>query len=99
MSSHSKLSKDTIDKILERATTIVERDKFSEDGEYVTQALLEIERDRLESLEFERISIVDNAIVITLYEAEEVLDGMFCGNNPSRTWFEMLLASAKGCKQ
>ena len=98
MSSHSKLSKDTIDKILERATTIVERDKFCEDGEYVTQALLKIERDRLESLEFERFSIVDNAIVITLDEAEEVLDGMFWGINPTRTWFEMLLASAKGCK-
>ena len=99
MSSHSKLSEHTIDKILERATTIVERDKFCEDGEYVTQALLKIERDRLKTLEFERFSIVDNAIVITLDEAEEVLDGMFCGNNPSRTWFEMLLASAKGCKQ
>ena len=99
MSSHSKLSKDTIDKILERATTIVERDKFCEDGEYVTQALLEIERDRLESLEFERFSIVDNAIVLTLDEAEEVLDGMFLGISPIRTWFENLLASAKGYKR
>ena len=99
MSSHSKLSEHTIDTILERATTIVERDKFSEDGEYVTQALLEIERDRLKTLEFERFSIVDNAIVITLDEAEEVLDGMFCSNNPTRTWFEKLLASAKGYKR
>ena len=99
MTSHSKLSKQTIDKILERATTIVERDKFTEDGEYVTQALLQMERDRLETLEFERLSVVDNAIVITLDEAEEILDGMFCGNNPTRTWFEKLLASAKGYKR
>ena len=93
------MSEHTIDKILERATTIVERDKFCEDGEYVTQALLEIERDRLKTLEFERFSIVDNAIVLTLDEAEKVLDGMFCGNNPCRTWFEKLIATAKGYKR
>ena len=96
MTNQSKLSSDAIDKILEYATTVVERDgHFDDDGCYVVQSLIKIERDRLENLKFDNTRIVDKAIVLTVEQAEQILDGMYCGLNPQREWLQELIKNAK----
>ena len=97
MTDQIKLSSDAIDKILEHATTVVEHDgRFDGDGCYghVVQTLIKIERERLENLKFDRSCIVDNAIVLTVRQAEQILNGMYCGLNPQRVWLERLIAKA-----
>ena len=96
MTNQSKLSSDAIDKILEYATTVVERDgHFDDDGCYVVQSLIKIERDHLENLKFDNTRIVDKAIVLTVEQAEQILDGMYCGLNPQREWLQELIKNAK----
>lgn len=96
MGNQSKLSSDAIDKILEYATTVVERDgHFDDDGCYVVQSLIKIERDRLENLKFDNTRIVDKAIVLTVEQAEQILEGMYCGLNPQREWLQELIKNAK----
>lgn len=96
MGNQSKLSSDAIEKILEHATTVVERDgHFDDDGCYVVQSLIKIERDRLENLKFDNTRIVDKAIVLTVEEAEQILEGMYCGLNPQREWLQELIKNAK----
>lgn len=96
MGNQSKLSSDAIEKILEHATTVVERDgHFDDDGCYVVQSLIKIERDRLENLKFDNTRIVDKAIVLTVEEAEQILEGMYCGLNPQREWLQQLIKNAK----
>lgn len=96
MGIQSKLSSDAIDKILEYATTVVERDgHFDDDGCYVVQSLIKIERDRLENLKFDNTRIVDKAIVLTVEQAEQILEGMYCGLNPQREWLQELIKNAK----
>lgn len=96
MGNQSKLSSDAIEKILEHATTVVERDgHFDDDGCYVVQSLIKIERDRLEELKFDNTRIVDKAIVLTVEEAEQILEGMYCGLNPQREWLQQLIKNAK----
>lgn len=96
MGNQSKLSSDAIEKILEHATTVVERDgHFDDDGCYVVQSLIKIERDRLEELKFDNTRIVDKAIVLTVEEAEQILEGMYCGLNPQREWLQELIKNAK----
>ena len=103
MNNQSKLSSEVIDKILEHATVVVERDGCFDDGgcyDHVVQTLIKIERDRLENLKFDRSCIVDNAIVLTVKQAEQILNGMYCGLNPQRVWLERLIAKAtKGNKE
>lgn len=96
MGNQSKLSSDAIEKILEYATTVVERDgHFDDDGCYVVQSLIKIERDRLENLKFDNTRIVDKAIVLTVEQAEQILEGMYCGLNPQREWLQELIKNAK----
>lgn len=96
MTNQSKLSSDAIEKILEHATTVVERDgHFDDDGRYVVQSLIKIERDRLENLKFDNTRIVDKAIVLTVEQAEQILEGMYCGLNPQREWLQELIKNAK----
>ena len=96
MGNQSKLSSDAIEKILEHATTVVERDgHFDDDGCYVVQSLIKIERDRLENLKFDNTRIVDKAIVLTVEQAEQILEGMYCGLNPQREWLQQLIKNAK----
>lgn len=96
MGNQSKLSSDAIEKILEHATTVVERDgHFDDDGCYVVQSLIKIERDRLENLKFDNTRIVDKAIVLTVEQAEQILEGMYCGLNPQREWLQELIKNAK----
>ena len=96
MGNQSKLSSDAIDKILEHAITVVERDgHFDDDGSYVVQSLIKIERDRLENLKFDNTRIVDKAIVLTVEQAEQILEGMYCGLNPQREWLQHLIENAK----
>lgn len=94
MTNQSKLSSDAINKILEHTTTIVERDRYFDDGRYAIQTLIKIERERLENLKFDCSHIVDKAIVLTVEEAEQILKGMYCGLNPQRDWLEHLIAKA-----
>ena len=95
MSNQSKLSSDAIEKILEYATTVVERDgHFDDDGQYVVQTLIKIERERLENLKFDNTRIVDKAIVLTVEQAKEILEGMYCGLNPQREWLQQLIKNA-----
>ena len=96
MTNQSKLSSDAIDKILEYATTVVERDgHFDDDGCYVVQSLIKIERDHLENLKFDNTRIVDKAIVLTVEQSEQILEGMYCGLNPQREWLQELIKNAK----
>lgn len=96
MGNLTKLSSDAVDKILEHATTVVERDgHFDDDGCYVIQSLIKIERDRLENLKFDNARIVDKAIVLTVDQAEQILEGMYCGLNPQREWLQELIKNAK----
>ncbi len=96
MGNQSKLSSDAIEKILEHATTVVERDgHFDDDGCYVVQSLIKIERARLEELKFDNTRIVDKAIVLTVEQAEQILEGMYCGLNPQREWLQELIKNAK----
>ena len=96
MTNQSKLSSDANDKILEYATTVVERDgHFDDDGCYVVQSLIKIERDHLENLKFDNTRIVDKAIVLTVEQAEQILEGMYCGLNPQREWLQELIKNAK----
>lgn len=96
MDNQSKLSSNAIEKILEHATTVVERDgHFDDDGCYVVQSLIKIERDRLENLKFDNTRIVDKAIVLTVEQAEQILEGMYCGLNPQREWLQELIKNAK----
>lgn len=96
MGNQSKLSRDAIEKILEHATTVVERDgHFDDDGCYVVQSLIKIERDHLENLKFDNTRIVDKAIVLTIEQAEQILEGMYCGLNPQREWLQQLIENAK----
>ena len=96
MTNQSKLSSNAIEKILEYATTVVERDgHFDDDGCYVVQSLIKIERDHLENLKFDNTRIVDKAIVLTVEQAEQILDGMYCGLNPQREWLQELIKNAK----
>lgn len=100
MTDQIKLSSDAIDKIIEHATTVVEREGPSDDGCYghVVQALVKIERERLENLNFDRSCIIDNAVILTVEQAEQILEGMYCGvrgvNSP-RVWLEHLVANVK----
>ena len=97
MTDQIKLSNDAINKILEHATTVVEREGYSDDSCYghVVQTLIKIERERLENLNFDRSCIIDNAIVLTVKQAEQILEGMYCGLNSQRVWLEHLIANVK----
>ena len=96
MTNQSKLSSNAIEKILEHATTVVERDgHFDDDGCYVVQSLIKIERDHLENLKFDNTRIVDKAIVLTVEQSEQILEGMYCGLNPQREWLQELIKNAK----
>lgn len=97
MTDQIKLSSDAIDKIIEHATTVVEREGPSDDGCYghVVRALVKIERDRLENLMFDRSCVINDAIVLTVEQAEQILDGMYRGLNPQRVWLEHLVANVK----
>ena len=96
MTDQIKLSNDAINKILEHATTVVEREGYSDDSCYghVVQTLIKIERERLKNLNFDRSCIIDNAIVLTVKQAEQILNGMYCGSNPQKAWLEHLIAKA-----
>lgn len=96
MTDQIKLSNDAIDKILDHATTVVEQDGHFDDDchSHVVKTLIKIERERLKNLNFDRSCIIDNAIVLTVKQAEQILNGMYCGLNPQRALLEHLIAKA-----
>ena len=96
MTYQIKLSNAAIDKILDYTTTVIEQHgSFDDDcSNRVVLTLLKIERERLKNLNFDRSCIIDNAIVLTVKEAEQILNGMYCGSNPQKTWLEHLIAKA-----
>ena len=96
MTDKIKLSNDAIDKILDYTTTVVEQHGHFDDdcSNRVVLTLLKIERERLKNLNFDRSCCIDNAIVLTVKQAEQILNGMYCGSNPQKAWLEHLIAKA-----
>lgn len=97
MTYQIKLSNAAIDKILDYTTTVVEQHGHFDDdcSNRVVLTLLKIERERLKNLNFDRSCLIDNAIVLTVKQAEQILEGMYCGLNPQRAWLEHLIANMK----
>ena len=92
-----KLSENAIDRILDHTTTVIEQQGSFDDDctNRVVLTLLKIERERLKNLNFDRSCIIDNAIVLTVKQAEQILEGMYCGLNSQRVWLEHLIANVK----
>lgn len=96
MTDQIKLSNGAIDRILDHTTTVIEQQGSFDDDctNRVVLTLLKIERERLKNLNFDRSCIIDNAIVLTVKQAEQILNGMYCGSNPQKAWLEHLIAKA-----